>query len=289
MGRTARGRSGSLGDTVSPEAHESTNLDTRRRGARHTCFSSSFVVYNHGLISFASENTSLMEYLASRGHVAIALRHVEQLAELQFLNRGRAGAERRVDAELAQRLQRATGSERARLAVEYYARSSNTNRIVIERARDTSFALDRIADILRQVPGFSGVAPEAREVHLVGFSVGGAVSTEVAARDSRAKSIANLDGGMYGTQPSPPIRQPYLMMYSSANEGGNDALLPEHAVRYAPPGTAHLNYHDVSVLFPWLRYVRATGKVNAREFLASRNRIVEAFIAGNLPTAIEVR
>ena len=79
------------------------------------------------------------------------------------------------------------------------------------------------------------------------------------------------------------------MMYSSANEGGNDALLPEHAVRYAPPDTAHLNYHDVSALFPWLRYVRAIGKVNAPEFLSSRNRIVEAFIAGNLPTAIEVR
>ena len=243
---------------------------------------SSFVVYNHGLISFASENTSLMEHLASRGHVALALRHVEQLAELQYLNRGRAGAERKADAELGRRLQRATRAEKARLAVEYYAHSSNTNRIVIERARDTSFVLDRLAEILRHVPGFGGVAPETSEVHLVGFSVGGAVSNEVAARDSRVKSVANLDGGMYGTQPSPPIRQPYLMMYSSANDGGNDSLLPDHAVRHAPAGAAHLNYHDVAALFPLLRWMGATGKVNAPEFLASRNRIVEAFIAGNL-------
>jgi hypothetical protein len=70
------------------------------------------------------------------------------------------------------------------------------------------------------------------------------------------------------------------MMYSSANDGGNDTLLPDHAVRHAPAGTLHLNYHDVSALLPLLRYARATGTVNAREFLGLRNRIVEAFIAG---------
>jgi dienelactone hydrolase len=241
----------------------------------------SIVVYNHGLISFASENASLLEHLSSRGHVALALRHVEQLAELRWLTRGRTRAERKADAESARRLQAAPRPEKARLAVEYFARSTNTNRIVIERARDTAFVLDRFAEILRHVPGVGGMSPEPREAHLVGFSVGGAVSNEVAARDSRAKSVVNLDGGMYGTQPSPPIRQPYLMMYSSANDGGNDALLPDHAVRHAPAGTLHLNYHDVSALLPLLRYAGATGTVNAREFLGLRNRIVEAFIAGS--------
>ena len=102
----------------------------------------SIVVYNHGLISFASENASLLEHLASRGHVAVAVRHVEQLAELQWLTRGRT-------------------------------------------------VLDRVAEILRHVPGVGDVSPAPLEAHLVGFSLGGAVSNEVAARDSRAKSVAN--------------------------------------------------------------------------------------------------
>jgi hypothetical protein len=83
-------------------------------------------------------------------------------------------------------------------------------------------------------------------------------------------------------------RQPYLMMYSSTNDGVNDALLPTHAVRHAPAGTAHLNYHDISALFPLLRLVGATGKVNAAEFLVSRNRIVDAFIAGNLTADVRI-
>src|SRR5215469_5564693 len=36
------------------------------------------VLYNHGLVSFASENTSMMEDLASRGHIVIAIQHEEQ-------------------------------------------------------------------------------------------------------------------------------------------------------------------------------------------------------------------
>jgi len=43
-------------------------------------------VYNHGLISFASENTSLVEVLASHGFVILGGEHAEQLAELQSLN-----------------------------------------------------------------------------------------------------------------------------------------------------------------------------------------------------------
>lgn len=239
---------------------------------------SSVAVYNHGLISFASENTSLMEHLASNGHVALALRHVEQMAELQALNRRASATKRKADAEAARLLQTASPEERARLAVEYYRQSVNTNLIVCERARDTSFVLDGLGDALRRVPGGDEADLDFDAVHLVGFSLGGAVASETTARDGRVKSVTNLDGGLYGTEPRAAIRQPYLMMYSAANEGINDLLLPEHAVRRAPASTKHLNYHDIAVVLPFLRYTGVTGKANPREVIASRNAAVEAFI-----------
>src|SRR5690606_31139592 len=182
----------------------------------------SLVVYNHGMISFASENTSLMEHLASRGHLVIAIRHVEQLAELRGSNRGRTEDERRRDAEWEGRLRAASRDEKAALAAEYYARSSRTNRIVIERSLDTSFVLDHVAELLRHVPGLDGDPLADRPIHLVGFSVGGAVAHETAGRDPRAASVTNLDGGLYGTQPALPVARPYLMLYSAANEGSKD-------------------------------------------------------------------
>jgi len=239
----------------------------------------SVVVYNHGLISFASENTSLMEHLASRGHVVLALRHLEQAAELKALSGRKSAEERKADAERQRRLAAAKRDERLRLAVEHYRHSTTTNRIVVERARDTSFALDRLEEILVQIPGFDEPEAVERRAQLVGFSLGGAVSGEAAAHDRRIESVVNLDGGMYGTQPPATIRQPYLMMYSSANDGVNDALLPEHAEREAPAQTAHLNYHDVSALMPLLGLTGAVGKVNARAFLEHRNRVVARFVA----------
>lgn len=236
----------------------------------------SLVVYNHGLISFASENTSLMEHLASRGHVAVAIRHVEQLAELDALNRGRAAAERRSDAEWERRLRAASRDEKPVLAAQYYARSPRTNRIVVERSLDTSFVLDHIAEVLRRVPGLDGDGLADRPIHLVGFSVGGAVAHETAGRDPRAASVTNLDGGLYGTQPALPVARPYLMLYSAANEGSNDALLPPHAERCAFAGSDHLSYHDASLWLPWRRYRRSGG--GARDLLERRNRTVAAFL-----------
>jgi hypothetical protein len=70
-------------------------------------------------------------------------------------------------------------------------------------------------------------------------------------------------------------------MYSAANEGGNDALLPDHAKHVAPAGTTHLNYHDVAALLPVLRHLRATGSTNAAAFVAQRNLTVREFLSAS--------
>jgi len=242
---------------------------------------SSVVIYNHGLISFVSENTSLMEELASHGQTVISVQHAEQLSELRALSAAQSAEKKTADANLEQRLRSASRSERAELALEYYQASTNTNRIVVERSIDTSFVLDHIEDVLAQIPGLQAHSIERSSAHLIGFSVGGAVSTETAKRDSRARSVINLDGGMHGTLDATELRVPYLMMYSSANDGGNDELLPSSVTRLAPADTTHLNYHDIAALLPVLRYVRLTGRTNAKSFLAFRNRIVQEFHSRN--------
>jgi hypothetical protein len=70
---------------------------------------------------------------------------------------------------------------------------------------------------------------------------------------------------------------PYLMMYSAANEGMNDALLPPGAQRLVGADTAHLNHHDAAALVPGLRLFGAIGKTAPKAFLTQRNRAVVAF------------
>jgi len=168
-----------------------TRTSTHRRAHfRADVPESSVVIYNHGLISFASENTSLMEELASHGQTAISIQHVEQLPELRALSETQSAEKKNADAKILQRLRSAAPSERAALALDYYRGSTNTNRVVIERSIDTSFVLDRMEDVLAQIPGLPARAIRKSSAHLIGFSVGGAVSTETAKRDSRTGPCA---------------------------------------------------------------------------------------------------
>ncbi len=237
------------------------------------------VIYNHGLISFASENTSMMEDLASRGHVVIAIEHRDQLSELRALNRHQALPRKRLARDLTAKIRRASTAERAGLARRLYEASDNTNRIALERAKDTSLVLDNWASILAAIPGRTACAGEPLKAHLVGYSLGGAVATEVARRDERVAGVVNIDGGLYGSIDAGSVRAPYLMIYSARNDAINDELLPKHAARMTAAGTYHLNYHDVAGLLPPLRWARAIGSADPVAVLEWRNRTVAEFVA----------
>lgn len=240
--------------------------------------SSTLVIYNHGLVSFPSENTSLCEDLASHGCVVLSVSHAEHYAELQALNRGQSSEKNERDAALMQRLNKASKAEKAGLAMELYQTSANTNRLVIERAYDTSYVLNRADEVLAQIPDRGPAVPKVSSASLVGFSVGGAVATETASSDTRVRAVVNLDGGMYGSHCSTRVSQPYLMAYSSANDGINDRLLPMQATRMTLPSSTHLNYHDIAMLLPFLRFAGALGSSSPRAGIEERNRLVRRFL-----------
>ncbi len=113
---------------------------------------------------------------------------------------------------------------------------------------------------------------------MVGFSLGGAIATEFAASDCRAAAIVNLDGGFFGSQQGELIAAPYLMMYSGESEGMNDALLPKQTRSITGPLTKHLNYHDISMMMPFLRYAGILGRAHARDFIELRNHEICDFL-----------
>jgi len=242
----------------------------------HDVHSPRLVIYNHGLISFASENTSLAEALASHGFVVLGIEHVEQFSEWQLLNRQKPAEKR--NAATAARLKTATPIERAQIALDYYRSAKNANQVVEARAADVTFALQHIDSIVERIPGFGETKPNTDEVAVVGLSLGGAVATEFAANNNRAAAIVNLDGGFFGSQQGRSIAAPYLMMYSSESEGMNDALLPEQARSITGPFTKHLNYHDIAIMMPFLRYAGVLGKAHASEFIQFRNHEVCRFL-----------
>jgi len=240
------------------------------------------LIYSHGLISFASENCMLMEHLASRGYVVIALQHVEQLAEFRELQKTQRQDEKQEQASLQRKIKASSVAERPRLSTEYFRIASNTNRIVAGRCADVEYAvssLDLIMHGIRGIDGSSAGAP----VGAIGLSLGGAVATEYAKRTGeKPRGVVNMDGGIYGAEREKPIESPYLMLYSEESAGNNDASLAvsggAEITRRTIAGTKHLNFHDIAAVYPALKWLGVIGSASPMAVINERNRSVSDFV-----------
>lgn len=245
------------------------------------------LIYNHALLSTASDNTLLMEFLASHGYVVIGIRHPDQRNEYAFLQENLSEEEKIRDQKnfkkLGEDIDRKT---RAELALQVYRASTTLPVIVKRRALDTKYVLDNLASVLRSIPGCSDRPCFNKEkIGLVGLSLGGAVATEVCKSDHRCRVAVNLDGGIVGTNIQASVTVPYLMLYSERNEGGNDFLkevsgetYEEHTIE----GALHLDFHDATFVLPALRWFGLLGKIGGVEMTHQKNNTVLKFVNENL-------
>ncbi len=253
-----------------------------RRGAPFAGSVEGLLLYHHGLISFSSENTLLMEHLASHGFVVLAVQHLGQLREYQDLV-GNQGTEEAAD--LSRQLQVATSrAERARLSFELCRAASGTSEIVSRRCADSQHVLDHAHEVLAQVPGLRLADVDLEAVGALGLSLGGAVATRLAIHDERVVAAANLDGGLYGVPPDRSIHVPYLMLYSEPNEGGNDLLLEVATSGFlrevTVAGTKHMDFHDAKVVLPILGHFGALGKIGRDRLRQLRDDEVRQLFEG---------
>jgi len=240
------------------------------------------LLYSHGLISFASENSMLMEHLASRGYVVIALQHVAQLAELRELQKTQRQDEKQEQASLQRKIKASSVAERPRLSTEYFRIASNTNRIVAGRCADVEYAVSSLDLIMHGVRGIDRSSAGA-QVGAIGLSLGGAVATEYAKRSGeKPNCVVNMDGGIYGAEREKPIDTPYLMLYSQENDGNNDASLAASGgaeiTRRTIAGTKHLNLHDIAAVYPALKWLGVIGSASPMAVINERNRSISDFV-----------
>jgi dienelactone hydrolase len=244
-------------------------------------FPAPVVLYHHGLVSFAAENTLLMEHLASHGYVMAGVRHLDQQAELAALNAeidaSAAAPVREISQQLAGELPR---SKRAELSGELYRTNAAMATVVARRTADSRHVLDQLAAVLDLIPGNPG-AGRPVQVAAVGLSLGGAVSTELSKTDPRCVAVANLDGGLYGPNTDEPITVPYLMLYSELTSGGNDLAKNAATAEFAEmtvAGAKHLDFHDATIVLPLLRWLGQLGRIPPAEMTTTRNTAVRGFL-----------
>lgn len=239
------------------------------------------LIYNHGLISFASENTMLMEHLASLGYTVVSLQHRDQLVEFQALQKDQPDKQKKEHARLLKQIEKAAPDIKPKLFQRYFALATNTNRIVHARSQDTAHVINSLTSVLSCIPGLNdNLAAEV--VAMLGLSLGGAVATEYEKVYGPLPCVVNMDGGIYGEYQGEPIGSNYLMLYSEHNDGSNSLCLTGKGnVKIEAktiPNTKHLNFHDIAAYYRSLKWLNVLGSGDVYETLTRRNSLVSEFI-----------
>lgn len=243
------------------------------------------LLYSPSWRGVRSEDTFLVEMLASHGYVVACLDHPYGSARVEFPD----GRVIRADGEpFLDSSSEAAYEEGMRDAIAH----------VHVRSADERFVLNELTRWSAVASGspFSGHLDLAR-AGVFGFSFGGAVAAESCRKDSRFRACMNLDGSLIGEAADEGIDQPYLSIESPiatprpaelespvATERINARLVLRDltlAQKYATyrviiAGTQHMNFSDMP-LYCRLRSFTHAGPIDPHRAMRIVNDYALAF------------
>ena len=252
------------------------------------------ILFNHALQMFSSQNTLLMEHLASNGYVVVSIAHPYESIRVN-LSTGTVLApfitsrEKFSDAmdwiekssrpiseakdSMANEQSRKIRGEIMRRAIE----GSDMNRMVSEWVIDNSFVLD----ILSSGPNyiFKDILDTTR-IGVMGMSVGGATATELCKTDKRIKAGINVDGLQYGTHNHIGLEVPFMMMYSDDGVGVNDFLYVDSKADYYElhfNNTRHADFTDMVLVWPIMKIYGQSGSIPPKQMIELVNKTTLSF------------
>jgi len=226
------------------------------------------VVFNSGIFAgMVTQNTILMEELASHGYIAVSVAHsYECLAAIHPGGRVITVDLDRQDAFWAEtetpeaKTLRGIYStcmepeEQRQLIGESMAALPLVNESIDIWVADLSFVLDELTamDAGYLESPFRGRL-DIDHIGVVGMSFGGTVAMEACRRDPRFRAGLNLEGQPLGMQVQEPYPVPFMIM-RQANEtypldmAYETAVHPIYRVTFC--ATRHLNFTDASIMAP---------------------------------------
>ncbi len=257
------------------------------------------IFFSHAIVSFAEQNTLLMEHLASHGYVVVALSHpyasmrvVSSEGKAIYPNLAKineASAEARaVDAEIVPRIEHAANAEQgAALQTERYERAIGLGALTEIWVDDLRFALDAVP---RQ-PQFANRL-DADRVGVLGMSFGGGAVTEFCKADARCRAVLSIDGPAFGHRQREPLRAPYLALIREGRRRSLDYLPPlarndRYEIEVA--GTMHLDFTDDTVVLPILKWFGMTGPIAGWRIIEITNELSLRFFDAYLRDAPKPR
>jgi len=254
------------------------------------------LIFSHGYMSYASQNSLLMEHLASHGYIAFSLTHPYDTAAIRY-------SESRVLYGVPEPDEKQTGkSEKDDETLKFlfdalmadddlefeqqmlrYIESSKMFSEACDRwVDDTRFFVDELekVDEIHPAGRFTGKM-NLEQLGVFGMSLGGSAAGKFASIDGRCKAGINLDGLFYDNSMDIQIYQPFMIMYSDPeeNERKTKGVQFDRPIKHQMNDfvykrargdiysilvkhSTHINFSDLAIIAPCLKWFGVLGRID---------------------------
>jgi predicted dienelactone hydrolase len=240
------------------------------------------VIYSHSFYGLDTENTMLMEQLASHGYIVVSMAHtyeniVTQLPQHEVIPGNLDYLFSLYDAHadqeeaLYQEFRKAPDEKtRFDLLRQILAVDEQSTRLLRIRTEDVLMVLHAL-DQWNQVDDRFRSRLDLERVGILGWSFGGSTAIESCMADSTFKAGVNLDGYPYGPlfNGGKKMHQPLMLIQSESddvmeNMVGRLQMERARSDRYylMVKGAQHLNFWDFPFFFKIYKYINFWGPID---------------------------
>lgn len=252
------------------------------------------LIFSHGWGEHYSQNSILMEELASHGYIVFSISHHYECKFSSYPDgrlihidtnspRFQKIMQEQQNPEAMELLQKMYNAGDDEERTQVLKRTSKVLPTILTEspkywAEDISFFIDRLESISNDDKILKDKLDLDR-IGVFGMSLGGIATSEICLSDNRVKAGINVDGGLYGTLLDGKLQIPFMFLNSKRFLGygklftGNSAM---DCYSLSVRGSDHYNFSDYSV-YPIPSVSFLMGTIDGKKTIEIMNVIVVAF------------
>jgi hypothetical protein len=252
------------------------------------------LIFSHGFGEHFSQNSILMEELASHGYIIFSIAHHFE-CRFSFYPNGRVihlETKSRRFQKIWKEMQNPKAMELHNSTLEV---KTNNERMRIFKdisdiiptglkespkhwAKDTSFFLDQLEVMNKEHPLFKNVM-NLDQIGVFGMSMGGIAACETSLTDKRVKAGVNIDGGLFGSILNDKLQIPFLFVNCGRYLGFGE-LFTEKSEKdcysMSVKDSGHYNFTDYSI-YPTPLVLTQLGAIDGKQTIDIMNVLIPAF------------
>ncbi len=252
------------------------------------------VTFSHGHGMWQSQNTSLMEELASQGIVAVSIAHSHQtifaarsentMVSFNNIVPLNMDADTLKVKEYLRRIKVVNSkSEMDQLISDNISSVEFQTEFLKVWSADISQTLDMLIAENRNHESIFFQKLDTTKIGVAGMSFGGAAAVETSLHDTRIKAALNMDGKQFGNLISDSTHAKILFLEAKQFDHNLSRFGPffnrstDQVTCLMFNNTKHLNFSDIGIFSPALSYLGLLGEVEGVFVVEQINKIVPDF------------